>query len=220
MAAAIFHDADALLRGRGAFAAGHPKVPWARVVLLLVAGGLCYGAAMGSYGARLWQAVFSAVKVPILLSAATLICLPSFFVANTVLGLRDDFAAATRGVLTAQATVALVLASMAPVTLLGYVSITDYKLAIFVNGVFFALAAAAGQLTLQRHYRPLVAKNPRHRIMWVGWLALYVFVAIQLAWVLRPFIGSPKLESEFFREDAWSNAYVEVFRLVRGVLGF
>ena len=47
-----------------------------------------------------------------------------------------------------------------------------------------------------------------------AWAALYVFVAIQLAWVLRPFVGSPTLPTRFFREEAWDNAYVVVAKKV------
>ena len=50
-------------------------------------------------------------------------------------------------------------------------------------------------------------------------MVLYVFVAIQLAWVLRPFIGSPNVPTRFFREDAWSNAYVVVLDTIWKTLG-
>ena len=43
---------------------------------------------------------------------------------------------------------------------------------------------------------------------------LYVFVAIQAAWVLRPFVGAPGLPASFFREEAWDNAYVRIFRAI------
>jgi hypothetical protein len=75
-------------------------------------------------------------------------------------------------------------------------------------------------VTLGRHYRGLVERNPRHRITRAAWLALYVFVAIQLAWVLRPFIGQRELEVTFLRSDALGNAYVEITRrLLPGLSG-
>ena len=40
------------------------------------------------------------------------------------------------------------------------------------------------------------------------WLLLYAFVGIQTAWVLRPFIGYPGRPTQFFRDNAWGNAYV------------
>ena len=138
---------------------------------------------------------------------------------NTVLGLRDDFAAALRGVLCAQATVAVALAALVPVTLTAYASSSNYRFAVAFNGLQFALAALAGQRTLARHYRPLIAANPAHLRARRLWLVLYVFVAIQLAWILRPFVGAPGLPATFLREDAWSNAYVVVVRDVLGIGG-
>ena len=45
-----------------------------------------------------------------------------------------------------------------------------------------------------------------------------MFVAIQMAWVLRPFIGSRDLPPQFFREEAWSNAYVQLVHIVARAL--
>ena len=210
-------EGDALLRGEGRYAVGRGRVPVEHLALLLGVCGFLYGAAMGSFGVRPLQALYSGLKVPLLLTISTAVCLPSFFVLNTLLGLREDFAAALRGVLAAQATVAVVLSSLLPVVVFAYASSGDYRFAVFTNGILFALATLAGQRTLNRHYRPLVSANRRHELGRVAWIVLYVFVAIQLAWVLRPFVGSPDLPVSFFRAEPWSNAYVVI---VRDVLGF
>lgn len=212
--------ADALLRGEGPYAAGRGVVPWRQLVLLVIAGGFVYGAVMGAFGARGLQALYSASKVPLLLGCATLVCLPNFYVVNVLLGLRDDFSAACRGVFAAQATLAVVLAALAPLTAVFYVSSDSYAGAKVWNGLMFLVGTVTGQVALNHHYQALIAQNPAHRWGRVAWVVLYVFVAIQLAWVLRPFLGAPDMPTGFFRQDAWSNAYVEVFntiaRLVRG----
>jgi hypothetical protein len=42
-----------------------------------------------------------------------------------------------------------------------------------------------------------------------GWLILYAFTGIQLAWVLRPFRGTEGYPVQFFRPEAFEqNAYV------------
>lgn len=210
----MLKEVDALLRGVGRHAVGGGRVPWITIVLLASSGGFLYGAVMGFYGGRPLQSLFSGLKVPLLLTVSTLVCLPSFFVLNTVLGLRDDFAAAARGVLAAQGGMAICLAGLAPVTALGYLSSGHYAFALVLNGLMFAIASLAGQVALARHYRPLLAANPRHRIGLTAWLVLYIFVAIQLAWMLRPFVGAPGLPTAFFREEAWGNAYVRVFTAV------
>jgi hypothetical protein len=210
---------NALLRYQGRHAVGRGSVPWIELTLITVAGGFLYGAVMGFYGARPLQAFYSGLKVPLLLGVSSLVCLPSFFVINALLGLRDDFAAAFRGVLAAQATLAVSLAVLSPVLVIIYLSIHRYPQAVFFNGIQFAMATALGQLVLTRHYRPLVRANPRHRIGKLSWLALYVFVAIQMAWVLRPFIGAPALPTRFLREEAWSNAYMRVAEMLGKVFG-
>jgi hypothetical protein len=50
-------------------------------------------------------------------------------------------------------------------------------------------------------------------MLWT-WLVLYVFVGIQMAWILRLFVGAPGAPVEFFRRESWENAYVVVARLI------
>ena len=85
---------------------------------------------------------------------------------------------------------------------------------MLLHGVPFLLATIAAQLTIARHYAPLESANPRHRYTRRVWLCLHVFVAMQSAWVLRPFVGSPDLPVRFFREEAWDNAYVRIFESI------
>jgi hypothetical protein len=78
----------------------------------------------------------------------------------------------------------------------------------------FALGSGGAQLVLRRHYRPLIARHPRHRLLLRAWLGIYIFVGIQMGWVLRPFIGDPDQPVQFFRTESWGNAYVVVARLL------
>ena len=211
---------DEFLRGRGRFSVGAPPAGQLRWLFLsvLVCGGV-YGAVMATFTGlapgRCHQILYVAVKVPLLLLVTFALCLPSFFVVNTVAGLRDDFPEALRAVVAAQACTAIVLASLAPITVLLYLSTADYSLAVFFNGVMFAIASVSAQFVVRRYYGPLIRRSPRHRAMLVLWLFFYVFVGIQMAWVLRPFIGDPTIHVAFFREGAWGgNAYVVVARLI------
>jgi hypothetical protein len=183
-------------------------------VLAVGWGGAVYGAVMGSYGGwaegRALQVVYSGVKVPLLLGVSTVLALPSFFVLNTLLGLRPDFPAVLRAVVGTQGAVALVLACLAPYTAVWYASTADYHEALLFNGGMFAVASVAAQWVLRTRYAPLVARNPRHRVMLWVWLFVYCFVSIQMAWVSRPFVGHPETSPTFFREEAWGNAYVVV----------
>ena len=215
----MIQPVEAVLRCEGRHRVGGADVPWAQLAVMVCTGGFAYGLVMGSYSGRSLQALYSGIKVPMLLGVSSVICLPSFYVINSLLGLRRDFTAAFRGIVAAQATLALCLAALAPVTAVIYLSIDNYPLATMFNGIQFALATIGGQSTLTQHYRPLIRTNPRHLVGKWAWAFVYVFVAIQMAWVLRPFIGAPDLPPAFFREDAWSNAYVVVTRTVLDVFG-
>lgn len=197
-------------------------VVWAGLLVVGV-GGAAYGGVMGAFGGvggdRPLQILFSAVKVPLLIAVTAALAMPSFFVMNTLLGLRDDFPEAARAVAATQTAVAVVLASLAPYTALWYLSTTDYHEATAFNALMFGAASVAAQWVLRRRYAPLIARNRRHRVMLWGWLGVYGFVGIQMGWVLRPFIGQPGVPVTFFRDGVWGNAYLvlldAVWRAVR-----
>ena len=220
----FLRQADDVLRRRPwTTRSAHSTAALWRLATTLVVFSMIYGAMMGSFGGfwgeRLWHVFFVAVKVPLLLLTTSLICLPSFFVCNTLLGLRSDFSEAVRALAATQAGLAVILASLAPLTTVWYASSADYSEAVLFNAMMFAVASLGAQVLLRGYYRPLIARKRRHRfLLWI-WMAIYVFVGIQMGWVLRPFIGTPNAPVQFFREGAWSNAYVVIIRLFSEVLG-
>lgn len=179
-----------------------------------------YGGFMGSFHfvfvERLRQVFYSGVKVPLLLFATTLLCLPGFVVLNTLLGLRDDLRESLQAILAGQAGLSIVLASLGPITRFWYFSSTSYRGALLFNTSIFAAATIAGHLLTIRYYRALVARHPYHRIAQYAWVVAYAFVGIQMGWTLRPFVGSPDMPTSFFRNEPFSNAYVVIVRLVFG----
>lgn len=201
-----------ILRAEGRHRPGAPTTAWIALLLAALVIPSIHGAIMGAWSERPLQIAYSMTKVPLLLVAATLVCLPNFLVVNTLLGLREDLKDAFRGVLAGQATLGITLAALSPLIAVVYLSGCSYPMATLSNGLAFLIATLAGQWTLARHYRPLIQKNTRHRVGLVGWLLLYQFVSIQLAWSLRPFIGSPDFATTYFRTDSWTNAYVDAVR--------
>jgi hypothetical protein len=218
---AILLDARAAIHA--ARAGRRPTPRLSTLITLLCIAGFCYGLVMGSFGGfvgdRLLQVLYSALKMPLLLVVTFGLTLPSFFVLNTLLGLRRDFAEAVRALVGAQAVLAIVLASLAPYTAVWYLSDPVYHHATLFNAAMFAVASFAAQLPLRRAYRTLIQRDRRHRLMLRMWVVLYAFVGIQMGWVLRPFIGNPELPVRFFREDTWGNAYLIVWELIWKTLG-
>jgi len=188
------------------------------LVALIIIFSMTYGLVMGSFSVdghiRIRQMMYSSLKMPLLLLVTFAISLPSFFVLNTIMGMRDDFLIALRSVAATQAALTIVLASLAPITAVWYASSASYERAVMFNAAMFAMASIAAQWMLRRLYRPLIARDPRHRLLLRSWLLIYAFVGIQMGWLLRPFIGSPGVVTEFFRTASWGNAYVHVWDLL------
>jgi hypothetical protein len=224
---ATWLEIDQCLRAEGGFAPapdsplapGRPLGAQLRVIVLC---GALYGACMGGFGGILgdgWkQILLSASKIPLLFLVTFLLCLPSFFVMNGLAGLREDFARVAAALLGFQCIAAIVLAALGPVTILMNVSTGFYPFIKLWNGVIFAVASLAGHYRMATLYRPLIGVNGRHRIFLRVWIVLYSFVGIQMAWVMRPFVGSPGMPFEVFREEAWGNAYVELLHLALRVV--
>jgi hypothetical protein len=214
----FFIKADDVLRGN----ADTSSTAWQRWIGYSLLFGLLYGAAMGCFGGwggeRALQIVFSALKVPLLLQVTFILALPSFFVANTLMGVRDDFGLVLRALFETQAGVAIILASLAPLTLFFYASSSHYEAAVLFNFLMFSLATLCAQKLLRRRYRVLIERNVQHQKLLWGWIVLYGFVGVQMGWVLRPFVGAPEAPVRFFREGAWGNVYEVLFEMILKVL--
>ncbi len=137
---------DDLLRGRldadpgsGADTTKRRRV-LPHLLAIVLAFGLLYGAVMGAFGAFAHgglrpsahsdlprQMLYSALKVPLLLLVTFGLSLPSFFVLNTVLGVRGDFGRVLKGLFAAQAGLTTILASFSPLTAFWYAAAPDYN---------------------------------------------------------------------------------------------
>ena len=192
-----------------------------QIIALLIIFGIFYGAVMGSFGGvwgqRLWQLVISGVKVPLFIICSFIISLPGYFVISTLFGLRSDFKYTIQALLSTLAGLTIILSSFAPLTILWYVSISSYRLAILFNFLMFGSASFCALLIQKKLFQPLINRNIRHLWPLRVWFAIYLFVSIQMAWTLRPFVGSPLMIPQFFRQDAWSNAYIILLDIILSV---
>ena len=196
-------DATALLRAEGRWAPDAAGLDVRRLVATVACCGIVYGLVQGSLEGRWLGGLYAALKLPVLLSATVAIGLPNLWIVHLLCGLHREFTASLRGILAAQGTVALSLAGFAPVTAFVYLCAPGYPLALAWNGAVFLTAAVAGQQTLARHWAPIGARWPAHRRVRHAWLALYLFCAVKLGWVLRPFVGDPALPTELVRAGSW-----------------
>lgn len=157
-----------------------------------VAGAVAWGAAMGSHVGRahLW---ICALKMPLFLLATLALCFPLMHVVLAVSGVKADVRQTLSVALGGLATFALCLGALAPVVGLfcasapipSMASYLNLYLLCFVCGV---MAGAAGLRTLAHGMRALSGGRVRWPLL--AWALIYQFVGAQMAWILRPWIGS------------------------------
>jgi hypothetical protein len=173
---------------RAHFVAAKPRQ--ATLLAAGVLGAALWGAAMGSHvgGAHLW---ICALKMPLFLLATLALCLPLMHLCLLAWGVRAS-ASQTMGVaLAGLATFALCLGALAPVVGLFCATAPIPRMASYLNlyalcllsgfcaGIAGLRAMAHGMRALGGGVAPLV-----------GWVLIYQFTGAQMAWVLRPWIGS------------------------------
>lgn len=202
---------------------GHRGMEWSALprhapFAVIVFCGSFYGAVMASYhgvaGERALMVAYGAVKVPLLFLATMAISIPCFYVLNLLAGLGDDFKTVWQGLVDYQMSIALQLLALAPVTAFANVIYADYRTAQVWSTFIFAVASWNARRSLDVCYGPLLAKNKNHATLRRFWFLLYAFVGIQMGWDLRPFVGHPQMEIQFFR-DHIGNAYMEVVGILK-----
>ncbi len=193
------------------------------LLVFLVCGG-SYGAIMATFAfsaERLPLVSYGMLKVPILFGLTMLLAIPGFYVLSNLRGVGSDFKEVFALLLDYQLLVAITLAALAPVTMLVNLStsVNDYQAVQLWNSFTFFVAALTAQRKFSSQTKVLIQKDPRHRLLLRGWTVLYAFIGIQMAWTLRPFIGSPGHGIGFLREGKLENAYVKLYEIFSELLG-
>jgi hypothetical protein len=175
-------------------------VVW-RQLLLTIAASACYGFAIGA-GKNLTYAWRSAIKVPLLLLGTAALCALLQFVLARFAAVPLPFPAVLRTGLAFARTLAVALASLAPVSLfLGRTMVRPderglggYPDFVLANMGFVAAAGCVAVVLQARALLRERAVSRRRTFLLVGsWLAVSLLVGGQLAFWLRPFFGIASL---------------------------
>jgi len=181
-----------------------------------------YGAVMGSTHS-LWQALSSAIKLPVLFLVTLFICAPTLYFFNVLFGSNQSLMQNIALIMTAITVTAVILLSFAPITLFFLLTTSQYQFFKLLNVGFFAIAGIMGILFLYQGMRTVAGDNPEgqgsRRWVFIMWMILYAFVGSQLAWTLRPFVGAPSIPFEPFRQLG-GNFYTNVVASFGEILGF
>jgi hypothetical protein len=165
----------------------------ARLLLAGVAGAMAWGAAMGAHVGRdhLW---ITTVKMPLFLLFTLVLCFPLMHMTLLVCGLKARATQTLTVALSGLCVLALCLGACAPVVALFCASAPVPSMASYLNLYVLCLACGvvaglAGLRVLARGMRSLVQGRGIAAPL-LAWALIYQFTGAQVAWVLRPWIGS------------------------------
>jgi len=98
-------------------------------------------------------------------------------------------------------------------------STRTYNFIQIMHVCIIAFAGTTANVRLVQLLKQLSGKAAIARRVLLAWLAGNLFLGSQLCWILRPFIGSPNLQVQFFRSHPLQgNFYEIVFNAIRRVL--
>jgi hypothetical protein len=168
---------------------------------------------MGMYNGVL-QALSSAIKLPILFLFTALICVPSLYTFNVLLGQRFKFLQTVALMMMTLGTTTILLVSLAPIAFFFTLTTPDnYQFLILMHVLIFALCGIYGVRYLYRgsSYIAFRMEQPLNNLLLRLWIVIYAIVGMQLGWRLRPFIGSQGIPFELLRNDIGGNFYITVW---------
>jgi len=198
-------------------------------VLIAIVMAACYGVVMGGtnwlqgqnampFNLEFLMMLITGIKVPVLYLLTLFIVVAPIYVSSTFVGSGITFSQMVALLLSSTAIMATTLASMASVAFFFSLTTTNYSFIKILHVIFFAYAGLAGVGYLLRGFEVIAPGAKRATLRWIFvlWLVLYMFVGTQMAWVLRPFVGSPDLEFQVFREKE-GNFYENVLQSIGDV---
>jgi len=180
-----------------------------------------YGMTMGLMGFRhdAWlgvlQSVTSAVKVPFLFLLSVGVCFPVLYLVLVLMGARLSFSQTLSLILMALTLNSALLASCAPIAFFFVLTGSDYHFIKLLHVAIFAFSGGWAMMALWQGLSSMCEKSnlyPRQAVKILQvWILVFGFVGTQMAWSLRPFVGSPDLSYQVFRQGQAGNFYGAVW---------
>jgi hypothetical protein len=172
-------------------------------VLIICAFTFLYGIVMGSYHS-FFQSVVAGFKVTLLFIGAILICFPSFYVIQQVLGSKLTLRQMIFIILSGFVLTSAIALSFTPIVILFQVTGGNYHfLQLLHVGIFFFSGIFGMKLMIDALKFACEKKDIYPHIgvtVFRVWIIILAFVGIQIAWNLRPFLCNKTEEFKLFRK--------------------
>ncbi len=183
-------------------------------VLYILLFSFIYGIVMGSYNGVL-QSLVTGVKIPSLIFLSIMVCFPALFVIQYMIGSTMTIFQMANIILSGFIVFTTIALSFAPIVVFFMITSDNYAflkllhVAIFTFSGIFAIKTIIDGLSFSCEKKNIYPKLGMK--IFYSWVFIFAFVSSQLAWNLRPFLGSRDLPFELFRARE-SNFYVAVIQ--------
>jgi len=162
-----------------------------------------YGIVMGSYHSFV-QSISAGLKVTFLFLSALIICFPSFFVIQQVLGSRMTLRQMLIIVMSGFVLASSIALSFAPIVILFQITGGNYHFLQLLHVAIFLFSGIFGMRLMIEALKFACEKKDIYPKIGVTvfriWIIILAFVGIQLAWNLRPFLCNKNEEFKLFRK--------------------
>jgi len=189
-------------------------------VLIICLFTFVYGAVMGSYHGVL-QSLVSGIKVIVLFLCTLVICFPSFFVIQQVLGSKMNFSQMIIIVLSGLVLTSAIALSFSPIVVFFQITGNNYHFLQLLHVVIFLFSGFFGMRLMVDALKYACDKKSIYPQIGVSvfriWIIILAFVGIQLAWNLRPFLSDKNEDFKLFRKYE-GNFYTAVIYSVNQLL--
>lgn len=162
-----------------------------------------YGVVMGSYHSFL-QSIVAGFKVTFLFLCTILICFPSFFVIQQVLGSKMTMKQMLFILLSGFLLTTTIALSFLPIIIFFQLTGGNYHFLQLLHVAIYLFAGIFGMRLMIEALKYACEKKDIYPHIGVNvfriWLIIMAFVGIQLAWNLRPFLCNKNEEFKLFRK--------------------
>jgi hypothetical protein len=176
-----------------------------------------YGVVMGSYHSMA-QSIVAGFKVTFLFFSAILICFPSFYVIQQVLGSKMTLRQMVFIILSGFVLTSAIAISFAPIVILFQVTGGNYHFLQLLHVAIFIFSGIFGMRLMVDALKFACEKKDIYPHIGVTvfriWIIILAFVGVQIAWNLRPFLCNKTEEFKLFRKYE-GNFYTAIIYSIR-----
>ena len=183
-------------------------------VLVILIFSCVYGIVMGSYNGFA-QSMVTGLKIPCLIFLSLIICFPALFVIQYMIGSTMTIWQMANIILSGFVVFSTITLSFAPIVIFFMITSNNYAFLKLLHVVIFSFSGIFAIRTIIKGLTYSCEKKNIYPKLGMSifkiWIIIFAFVSSQLAWNLRPFVGSRDLPFELFRVRE-SNFYVAVIQ--------